>query len=37
MKHTEYAMLKTFEKVFSNLGLIEEYGFSSWLDLYNHI
>lgn len=37
MKYTEYAMLKTFEKVFSDLGEVEEYGFNSWLDLYNHI
>lgn len=37
MKFTEYAMWKTFEKVFSDLGEVEEYGFNSWLDLFNHI
>lgn len=37
MKFSEYAMLKTFEKVFDDVGEVEEYGFSSWLDLATHI
>lgn len=31
MEVAEYAMLRTFEKVFSDLGKVEEYGFNSWL------
>lgn len=37
MEWQEYVAMRTFERVFSDMGLPEDYGCSSWLELYDEV
>lgn len=37
MEWKEYVAMRTFERVFSDLELPEDYGYKSWLEMYDDV